>query len=167
MPISSRSGNTESSESLLSQENVNDLARTMISEAGGENETAQAMVGWVVINRMKKDHSEQVSSVWAHGNFAHSHMATGMSLHLSERILSGDAIDISQGATHFYSPKSMPKEGDALSSRIDTRGGLESVPGVTKNGRATRNYRPRWATTSHNIRVPGIQDKDFKFFRFS
>ncbi len=63
MPISSRERNAEARESLLTQDNINDLARIMTSEADGVGETAQAMVGWVMVNRMKQDHFEQVSSV--------------------------------------------------------------------------------------------------------
>ncbi|WP_428375980.1 hypothetical protein [Lichenicoccus sp.] len=148
----------------LAQENITDLARIIVSEAGGENETAQAMVGWTVINRMKKQQSTRVSEIWAHGNYAHGQMTTGMTLHLAARILDGSAMDISQGATHFYSPKSMPNEGDRPSSNTDARGGLESVPGVTKSGRAIRNFRPSWAKNYSVIRISGIQDKDFKFY---
>ena len=123
------------------------------------------MVGWTVIRRMQKHHLTQVSSVWTHGNYAHSHMSTSTSVRIAESILNGSASDISQGATYFYSPNSMPKEGETPSSRTDVRGGLESVPGVKKNGRTVRNHIPSWAKVAYRVRVPGIQDEDFKFFR--
>ena len=156
---------TEEPEDQLALENINDLARIMTSEAGGVSETAQAVVGWTVVNRMKQRHLTQVSQVWSHGNYAHSHYPTPTSLRLARSILDGTAIDISQGATHFYSPISMPKEGETPSHRIDVRGGLESVAGMTKNGRPVRTYRPEWAKRYSAIRIFGIQDKDFKFYK--
>ena len=157
--------NAGGSKDQLAQDNVNDLARIIASEARGLNETAQAMVGWTVVNRMKQRHLTPVSSVWTHGNYAHSHMPTPTSLRLAEAILNGTAMDISQGANHFYSPTSMPKEGETPSFQADVRGGLESVPGVTKHGRPTRNYFPGWVKHFSSIRSPGTQDKDMKFYR--
>ena len=152
-------------EDQLAQENINDLARIIASEARGLNETAQAMVGWTVVNRTKQRHLTRVSEVWANGNYAHSHMATAMGLRLAESILNGSAMDISQGATYFYSPTSMPKEGERPSFHADVSGGLESVSGVMKNGRPIRNFRPGWAVRYTYVRVPGIQEKEFKFYR--
>ncbi|WP_428377623.1 hypothetical protein [Lichenicoccus sp.] len=166
MSIFSSEENATQTDDQLAQENLNDLARIIVSEAGGENETAQAMVGWTVVNRMTRGQITRVSQVWANGNYSHSHMTTLTTLHLAERILSGAAIDISQDATYFYSPKSMAKEGERPSSNADVRGGLESVPGVmAKNGRLIRNHRPGWVQGYSFIRIPGVQDKDFKFYR--
>ncbi len=165
MPLSIRQQDTKTPEDELTKENINDLARIIASEARGLNETAQIMVAWTVVNRMKQHHFTRVSSVWGHNNYSHHHMATSTSLHLAEKILDGAALDISHGATHFYSPAAMPKEGDTTSSAADVRGGLESIPGVTKNGRPVQNYRPGWAKNYGSIRIPGIQDKDFKFYR--
>lgn len=39
--------------------------------------------------------------------------------------------DIREGATHFYSPRSMPKEGESTTGR-DVGGGLEQTPGLDK-----------------------------------
>ncbi|WP_428377363.1 hypothetical protein [Lichenicoccus sp.] len=154
------------SDDLLLQENIEVLARIVASEARGENETSQKTVAWTAVNRMKKHSFTQVSSVLAHGNYSHSSMSTLTSLQLADDILSGCALDISQGATHFYSPRAMPKRGDRPSSNVDVLGGLESVPGVVgRNGQPVENYRPGWAKNVSPIRIPGIQDKDFKFFR--
>ncbi len=86
---------TNEPEDQLAQENINDLGRIIASEARGLDETAQAMVGWTVVNRMKQHHLTQVSSVWTHGNYVHSHMPTPTSLRLAESILNGTARDIS------------------------------------------------------------------------
>jgi len=60
----------------------------------------------------------------------------------------------------------MPKIGETH-YKMDIGGGLETVPGVTKNGRPVQNYRPGWAKNYLAVRVPGVQEKDFKFLRES
>ena len=124
------------------------------------------MVGWTVVNRMKRHRYSAVSSVWSHNNYAHTYPGTFISRRIAEDILAGKARDISQGATHFYSPRSMPKEGDTHLSGTDIGGGLEEVPGVTgPHGRAVRNYRPGWVKYYHSIRIPQIKENEFKFYR--
>lgn len=59
------------------------------------------------------------------------------------------------GATHFYSPKFMPKEGHPTGGR-DVGGGLESVPGVLENSQPVRSYRPGWTTSFTEVHVPGV-----------
>ncbi len=61
MPSHAGHQTTEKSEDLHTPENSNDLARIIASEARGLNETAQAMVGWTAVNRMKKHHLARVS----------------------------------------------------------------------------------------------------------
>ena len=57
---------------------------------------------------MKRRNIARVSAVRANGNYAHSHMPTATSLRIAEGIISGTAMDISRGATHFYTPSIMP-----------------------------------------------------------
>ena len=134
-----------SSDSLL-QKNINDLARIIASEAGGESEAAQTMVGWTVVNRMKQTGIKAVSSI-PFGQYAHNSMPTLNSLLIAKGILEGTIRDNSQGATNFHTPSRMPIEGETK-PHIDIGGGLESVPGVTRNGRAVRNYFPGWSSDS-------------------
>ncbi len=160
-PQPSQRSSTSPQEQLL-QQNINDLARVISSEARGVNSTGQAMVGWTIVNRMKRHHATRVSAAW-HG-YSHSHSADYTSQQLAVAILTGKAPDISQGATHFYTPGTMPKEGEPTFG-WDTDGGLESVPGVTEHGRPVRNYRPSWAVSGAEIRVPGLGDNEFKFYK--
>ena len=102
------------SETFLLQENIQDLTRIIASEARGVNETEQTMVGWTVVNRMNNQYFQHVSDVWLHGNDAHNSPPTHTSLQIAEGILTGTLPDISQGATHFYSPGAMPKKGEAI-----------------------------------------------------
>ncbi|EGG74986.1 hypothetical protein SXCC_04357 [Gluconacetobacter sp. SXCC-1] len=67
-----------------------------------------------------------MSVVWQHNNYAHNHPATTISRRIAESLLSGQARDISQGATLFYSSLSMPKERDTNLHGFDIGSGLES-----------------------------------------
>jgi len=58
----------------------------------------------------------------------------------------------------------MPKKGDPTAG-VDVGGGLETVPGVTKNGKAVQNYRPGWTLTFDQEAVPGVPEASFKFYR--
>ena len=149
-------------EDLNTPENINDLARVIAAEARGVNETAQRMVGWTVVNRMKKARLTRVSSIW--GQYAHGHFSTKVIEQLARDILDGSAVDISEGATHFYSPSAMPKAGEPHSGK-DVGGGLETVPGVTKDNRPVQNYRPGWAQTYRPIHISGILERDFKVYK--
>ena len=131
------------------------------------NETEQTMVDWTVVKRMKNQYFQRLSEVWLNGNSAHGSPPTYTSLRIAEGILTGTIADISQGATHFYSPSTMPKKGQTIRHGMDLGGGLESVIGAFEHGRPIENYLPRWAASYPRIFVPGIQDKDFKFFKKS
>ncbi|WP_081472591.1 cell wall hydrolase [Komagataeibacter europaeus] len=155
-----------SQDERLTRQNIEDLGRIIASEARGSNETAQLMVGWTVINRMKRRHLRSVSVVWQHNNYAHNHPATTISRRIAESLLSGQARDISQGATLFYSPLSMPKEGDTNLHGFDIGSGLESVDGVRdRSGKPIRNYVPGWAQDGRRVRVFNVPEKEFKFYR--
>ena len=151
-----------SSNSLL-QKNINDLARVIASEAGGESEAAQTMVGWTVVNRMKQRGYQTVSSI-PFGQYAHGSMPTLNAIRIATGILEGTIRDSSQGATNFYTPSRMPVEGETKPG-IDIGGGLESVPGIFHNGKAVRNYRPTWAKSFPRVLTPQIPEKTFKFYR--
>ena len=59
----------------------------------------------------------------------------------------------------------MPKKGETIHHGTDVKGGLESVVGVNKNGKPIEDYLPFWAGRYLKITVPGVQEKDFKFYR--
>ena len=99
------------------------------------------MVGWTVTNRMKQRHATRLFATW-HG-YSHSHPPDHASLQLATAILTGKATDISQDATHSYTPSIMPREGEPTVGR-DVGGGLEVVPGVTdKYDTPAKKSRPR------------------------
>gem|GEM_PF-1901045 len=157
--------------SIATDDNVARLATVIQSEAGVYGGTAQAMVGWTIVNRMKSHQYDRVSSVifdHGHRQYASNQPATSQTLRIAREILSGRAHDISGGATYFYSPQVMPKEKDADSVKHgkDIGGGLESVTGVVdKKGAPARNYRLSWANYFDHVAVPGLDERNFKFYR--
>lgn len=113
---------------LDSPQNVRDLASVIETEAGGETDGARIAVGFVAVNRMRRNGESDVRSIW--NGFAH-HVVPGQnSLKIARNILADRIKDPTEGATHFYTPARMPKEGESTGGR-DVQGGLESVPGVT------------------------------------
>ncbi len=148
----------------LSKRNVQDLARVMATEAGGlPGETAQIAVGWCLRNRMTRNGTDDVEKVW-HPAFQHRAPATIMTLKDAAGILNGSVPDPTNGATHFYTPAIMPKKGDKIGG-VDVGGGLELVPGVTRDGEPIENYAPAFALTFTPKPVPTIPEKTFKFYQ--
>ncbi len=148
----------------LSRRNVQDLARVMATKAGGApGEAAQIAVGWCLKNRMSRNGVDDVEKVWRPA-FQHRAPATIMTLRDAAGILNGSISDPTDGATHFYTPAIMPKKGDKTDG-VDVGGGLESTPGVTRDGKPIENYAPAFALTFTPKIVPNILEKTFKFYR--
>ena len=148
----------------LMARNVQDLARVMVTEAGGApGEKAQIAVGWCLKNRMVRNGTNDVERVWSPA-FTHRKAATAMALHDAAGILAGTIPDPTAGATHFYTPDAMPKEKQ-VTRGLDVGGGLESVPGVTLDGKPVKNYMPGFALTFTPKPVAGIPERTFKFFQ--
>ncbi len=80
--------------------------------------------------------------------------------------MDGTSPDPTGGATHFYSPQSMPKEGEPVPKGADIKGGLESVPGVVGDDLQTpvRNYRPGWTSRFQPSKPAGIPPAIAKFY---
>lgn len=145
--------------------NIRDLAAVVVSEAGDARlpEHARIAVGAVVMNRMSRNTTNYVRVVW--GQFGHKAIPKAEHLKLAMRLLSGSIPDPTFGATHFYSPSAMPRDGDNPGNR-DISGGLESVPGVIdQRNEPVLNYRPGFAKDFDEVFVPGVPTASFKFFR--
>jgi hypothetical protein len=137
--------------------NVDDLARIITSEASISETPARTAVGFTVPTRMDQQGVEHVRDVW--DAYATGQSPTAELTALADDILRCAVTDISGGSTHFYSPMSMPKEGDDTSG-YDTDGGLESTDGLDR-----RNYRPGWALDLERVPVEDVPEREFKFYR--
>lgn len=147
----------------LFMENVQNLARTIWTEARGEGTAAMTAVGWTLKNRMTRDNVSHVNQAW--GGYQHGVPAPAQAMQIARGILDGSTPDPTNGATHFYTPRIMPKKGDTTTG-IDVGGGLESVPGVVdKTGKAVQNYRPGWTLTFNQETVLGVPEAAFKFYQ--
>ena len=146
---------------INTKKNIRDLATVIETEAGGNGPEAKAAVGAVVINRMRRNRTSDVQGVW--DRFAHHMPPSRESFGIAETLLNHPETDPAHGATHFYSPTSMTKEGNLPNGHGRT---LESVPGVTNRQNVpVRNYRPHYADVFPEQTIPGIPPKMFKFYR--
>ncbi len=143
--------------------NIRDLASVIETEARGLEPVVKAAVGHVVLNRMRRNKTAAVRNVW--NGFVHVRPPGRESLTIARAILSGASKDTTNGATHFYTPASMPWEGRLTGGR-DVGGGLEQVPGIKdERGVPIRTYRPKYAAEFTPIEVKGVSPLVFKFYR--
>ena len=120
------------------------IAKAIMSEASIGNQAEQIAIGF----------ASQRNS-----NHATNQVPSASVLALAESIVRGEVVDNSGGATHWYSPRSMPKEGDETKG-FDVGGGLEQTTGLSK-----KNYRPKWASTMTHVAIDGVRDQYFKFYK--
>lgn len=125
------------------------LAKVIASEAGSIydkgnwvrcTDEERAAVGWTVLNRLDigtfGGTIKEVTT--APGQYALNQDLTPEIRELAKNLLEGQISDPTEGATHFFSPISMPKE-DEPTMGFDIAGGLHKVPGIDKNV-----YFPSW-----------------------
>lgn len=144
--------------------NIHELAALIMTESGGQGPLAETAVGWVVMNRMKRNGVASVDRVW-NPAFRHGKAPHAGELAIARGIFSGKTADPTRGATHFYTPQAMPKDGDDTTGR-DVGGGLETVAGVVDDdGKPVRNYRPGWVAGMTQQIVAGVPESIFKFYR--
>ena len=133
------------------------------TEAGGETEAAPTAVGWALQNRMLRNQANSVERVWRPA-FQHYKHPTALAVHLATGILDGSIADPTAAATHFYTPRIMPKKGETTVG-VDVAGGLETTPGVVgDDGKPVQIYRPSFASWPQSS-VVGVPEASFKFFR--
>ncbi len=144
---------------MVTPENVEHLAQILMSEASPyvANDAERIAVGYTVVNRMQQTGKHAVRDVW--DAYAHHASPTDDLRALAANILSQAMPDTTWGATHFYSPYSMPKAGEPVRG-FDTGGGLEQTAGLSN-----KNYRPGWAAAYEPVVVSGVRPTHYKFYR--
>jgi hypothetical protein len=131
--------------------NVTTLATIITSEMSVGNEQEKTAVAWTWVNRVRR-------GIRTRGQYATGQQPTQGARDLATRILSGQVADNTGGATHFYSPQSMPEEGEDTAGH-DVGGGLETI------GDHSCTYRPGFSTRLLRVDVPGTRDWFIKVYR--
>ncbi len=152
-------------------EDIEWLATVIASEAGSIydkgswircTDEERAAVGWTVINRLKAGtYGDSIKDiVSAPAQYAHNQQPNPEIKELAKRLLQGQIEDVTGGATHFFSPISMPKEGESTSG-FDTGGGLHTVTGID-----SKVYFPSWAETMNYVgSLKNVRSAYFMFYR--
>jgi hypothetical protein len=135
--------------------NIALLAKIIMSEASIGNAAERTAVGSTVINRMTRNKTDAAGDVSK--GYATSQNPTNEITQLAKGLLDGSVKDNTGGATHFYSPRSMPKVGGNTAG-VDIRGGTENVTG-------TQTYMPSWVTQFDYVQVDGVREAYYKFYR--
>lgn len=138
------------------EQNVEDLARILMSEGSMANPAEKMALAFTVLYRMKRNQRSQVREVW--GSYVKDADPTPM-LGYARKVFAGEIPDQSGGATHFYSPVAMPHEGDPTEG-IDVHGGLEQTAGLD-----TKNYKPGWANLFEAVPIDGVREMRYRFYR--
>ena len=132
------------------------LATILMSEASVGNYAEQVAVGNTVLNRMHRNKTVKVEDVWS--AYDRSQAPSKEMLSLAANLLSGKISDNTGGATHYYSPRSMPKEGTPIKG-FDVGGGLERIA-----GRASQSYRPSFVNSFEYVNILDVRESYYKFY---
>jgi hypothetical protein len=119
------------------------LATALMSEASiGTNEERIA-VAWTIFNRVDSPQFPNTvcEVVYQGGQYATNQEPTQEILDLATSLVDDPGTDPTGGATHFFSPIIMPKEGGPTRG-YDVGGGLHEVAGITE-----KVYFPSWTLT--------------------
>lgn len=169
--ISCDSNSEEVSVQTTNNEDIEWLSIVIASEAGSVYDGGRwvrctneerAAVGWTVINRLKVGtYGDSIKDIiTAQNQYAHNQQPDSEINELTEKLLQGKIDDMTEGATHFFSPISMPKEGESTSG-FDIGGGLHTVTGI--DGKV---YFPSWAETMNYVGdLYNIRQAYFMFYR--
>ena len=141
----------------LTDDNVDQLTRVLPAECQRTCNADEIQgVGSTVINRMNRNGTDKVIDVIS-GKYAIAGKANPHMVDIARQLLSGQLGDNTGGATHFYSPRSMPTVGDDPGNN-DISGGPEQI------GNHPANWMPRFATAYPQNAVSNARDWVVKFY---
>ncbi len=145
----------------LTPGNLDRLNRILTAEARGCRPEEIRAVASTILNRMDRARTDDVAAVTGHGQYAIAKEADPSLAGYAWAALSNNLQDSTGGATHFYSPRSMPREGQPTKN-TDTGGGLEQSPNLR-----TKNWSPGFANGPKKYPrrdVDGVREEYFKFY---
>jgi hypothetical protein len=135
------------------------LARVIVSEASVGNENEQRAVAWTFRNRLDRG-----LSLYSYARERTPNRE--WYFELAGQVLTAPVeADVTKGATHFFSPRSMPRQGQEARCKAnggiyDCRGGLVFVEGLD-----TPAYAPFWHLLYQWLPCDGIRKTHFLFYR--
>ena len=138
------------------------LARVIMSEASVGTREEQVSVAWTVLNRLRSGTygATICEVVKSPSQYAYNQDPTPSILQLATELIANPGTDPTGGATHFFSPISMPKEGD-ITTGYDIGGGLHEVLGISK-----KVYFPSFTKTLEWVRdIYNVRSAYFMFYR--
>lgn len=135
------------------------VAQIIVSEASVGNQEEQRAVAWTFRNRLDRGLSLLSYAMDRTPNSEHY-------FELARQVLTAPAdADVTKGATHFFSPRSMPRQGEE--GRCKAKGGVYDCQGglVFVEGLDVPTYAPFWHLLYEWLPVPGIRKTHFLFYR--
>jgi hypothetical protein len=138
------------------------LATALMSEASVGTYEERVAVAWTIFNRVDSPNYPNTicEVVNQRGQYAANQEPTQELLDLADSLIADRGADPTGGATYFFSPISMPKEGESTGG-YDVGGGLHEVAGI--DGRV---YFPSWALANeHAGEIPGVRPDYYMFYR--
>ena len=138
------------------------LATTLMSEASIGTNKERIAVAWTIFNRVNSPNfPNTICEVTNQSNqYATNQAPTQEVLDLATSLIANRGTDPTGGAIYFFSPRSMPKEGESTRN-YDVGGGLHEVDGIDK-----KVYFPSFTlTTEYTGNIPGVRPAYYMFFR--
>lgn len=181
------------------QSDIEWLARVITAEAGGRATDLEATcVGWTVVNRMLTDPEHwgaypkaiATGKAYARRSRSADYEPSGRGLRIADYLLTERRYDPTKGATHFFSPRNMPRADspvwpgedeaehrhyyrdgkdyflwDRKHGRIkmSTKGGWVWV--MNDDGRQVSVAQPGFAKSHEFCDIPGVRTWWFRFYR--
>jgi len=128
-------------------QNVYWLAKAIMSEASIGTREEQIAVGWTVLNRLDSGNFGSSIEDVVKSGYAYNQMPTQEIIELAKDLQERKIQDPTGSATYFFSPVSMPKEGEENkcippigNGNMDCNGELHNIPGTSE-----KVYFPSWA----------------------
>ena len=138
------------------------LATALMSEASVGTSEERVSVAWTIFNRVNSPNFPDTICGVANqrGQYAMNQKPTQELLDLAASLIAEPGDDPTGGATHFFSPMGMPKEGEATGG-YDIGGGLHEVEGISG-----KVYFPSWALTMESVGdITGVRPGYYMFYR--
>ena len=159
-PVKTVEGTQEPSNTI--DQDTSCLATALMSEASVGTAEERLAVAWTIFNRVNSPNFPNTicEVVNQRGQYAMNQKPTQEFLDLAASLIAAHGADPTGGATYFFSPISMPKEGEATGG-YDIDGGLHEVEGI--NGKV---YFPSWSLTKESAgNITGVRPAYYMFYR--